>query len=128
MHEYMDDFEPCDWLTSEIESHQTHQYMVKVDQQPSIIKTVLTIRSDEPDPIITKIFKKGTELPVKDLRGKIEVMDTLEIIEDEDLGTYIVEFTNTSTYLQDYSFIIKQIALDKGALADQEAIGKVSHE
>ena len=68
---------------------------------------MLTIRSDEPDPIITKIFKKGTELPVKDLRGKIEVMDTLEIIEDEDLGTYIVEFTNTSTYLQDYSFIIK---------------------
>jgi len=81
--------------------------MIRVDTQPSIIKTVLAVISEEPDPIITKIFKKGSELPVKDLRGKTEVMDTIEIIEDDDLGTYIVEFTNTSQYLQDYSFIIK---------------------
>jgi|EP00353_Schmidingerella_taraikaensis_P009291 hypothetical protein len=71
------------------------------------MKTVLAVLSSEPDPIIVKIFKKGAELPVKDMRGQTEVLDVMEIIEDDDLGTYIVEFTNTGRYLQDFSFIIK---------------------
>ena len=75
-----------------------------------------------------KIFKKGQELPVKDFRGKIEVTDLIKIIEDDDLGTYIVEFTNTSKYLQDFSFMIKQIPMDHGVLAEQASLGKVSHE
>ena len=58
-------------------------------------------------PVIVKIFRKGSDLPVKDLRGKTEVLDIVEIIEDHDIGTYIVEFTNTSRYLQDLTFIIK---------------------
>ena len=107
LHDFMDDFEPSDQLTTEIESHQTHQYLIRVDKQPAMIKTVLAIISEDPDPIIFKIFKKGSELPIKDLRGKTEVMDVLEIIEDDDLGTYIIEFTNMSPYLQDFSFIIK---------------------
>jgi len=82
--------------------------------QPSIIKTVMALTNNEdPDPVIVKIFKKGTDMPIKDLRGKTEVLDVIEIIEDEDIGTYIVEFTNTSPYAQDLTFIIKQIALDK---------------
>jgi len=70
---------------------------------------VLAVLSEDPDPIILKIFKKGSELPIKDLRGKIEVMDVVEIVEEDDIGTYVIEFTNTSRYLQDFSFIIKQL-------------------
>ena len=46
-------------------------------------------------------------MPIKDLRGKTEVLDLIEIIEDDDIGTYILEFTNTSSSKQDMTFIIK---------------------
>ena len=36
-------------------------------------------------------------MPIKDLRGKTEVLDVVEVIEDDDIGTYILEFTNTSS-------------------------------
>ena len=68
-----------------------------------------------------KVFKKGNALPVKDLRGKIEVLDIVEIIEDQDIGTYIIEFTNTSRYIQDMSFIIKQIPLEGNKVAIKSA-------
>lgn len=86
---------------------------------------MLAVISEDPDPIIFKIFKKGSELPIKDLRGRTEVMDLLEIIEDNDLGTYIIEFINTSAYLQDFSFIIKQIELN---MAEPSGVKKVSVE
>lgn len=46
-------------------------------------------------------------MPLKDLRGKIEVLDVIEVIEEDDIGTYLFEFTNTSRYAQDMTFIIK---------------------
>ena len=55
-------------------------------------------------------------MPIKDLRGKTEVLDVVEVIEDDDIGTYILEFTNTSSSSQDLTFIIKQIEI----LTEQE--------
>ena len=69
--------------------------------------------NEDPDPVLVKIYKKGADTPIKDIRGKTEVLDVIEIIEDEDIGTYIVEFTNTSEYAKDLNFIIKQISLKK---------------
>ena len=71
----------------------------------------MALTNDYPQPVIVKIFKKGIELPFKDLRGKTEVLDVIEIIEDDDIGTYILEFTNTSSQKQDLTFIIKQIEI-----------------
>ena len=107
----MDDFEPSDQLTTEIEGHATQAYQITIKTQPMIIKTVMALTNEEPNPIIVKIFKKGEDKPVKDLRGKTEVLDIVEIIEDDDIGTYIVEFTNTGSYMQDLTFIIKQIPI-----------------
>ena len=109
----MDDFEPSDQLTTEIEGHETQAYLIHIEKQPTIIKTVMALTNEEPNPIIVKIFKKGEDKPVKDLRGKTEVLDIVEIIEDDDIGTYIVEFTNTGSYIQDLTFIIKQIPIKK---------------
>ena len=99
LRKFMDDFEPSDQLTTEIEAHGTQSYHVRVQTQPSIIKTVMALTNNEdPDPVLVKIFKKGADMPIKDIRSKTEVLDIIEIIEDEDIGTYIVEFTNTSSY------------------------------
>jgi len=124
----MDDFEPSDQLTTEIEAHQTQQYMIKIDSYPTILKTVLAVLSEDPDPIILKIFKKGSELPIKDLRGKIEVMDVIDIIEEDDIGTYVIEFTNTSRYLQDFSFIIKQLQPEQQAKDEAAMMKNISKE
>ena len=78
-------------------------------EQPTLIKTAMALTNDTPQPVIVKIFKKGMEMPIKDLRGKTEVLDVVEVIEDDDIGTYILEFTNTSSSAQDLTFIIKQI-------------------
>lgn len=75
----------------------------------------MALTNDYPQPIIVKIFKKGIEMPIKDLRGKTEVLDVIEIIEDDDIGTYTLEFTNTSSYKQDLTFIIKQIEVKSEA-------------
>ena len=69
----------------------------------------MALTNPSPEPIIVKIFKKGSDMPLKDLRGKTEVLDIVEIIEEDDVGTYIIEFTNTSRYMQDLTMIIKQI-------------------
>ena len=79
----------------------------------------MALTNPEPEPVIVKIFKKGSDMPLKDLRGKSEVLDIVEIIEEDDIGTYIIEFTNTSRYTQDMTFIIKQIS--KGAEAEVDA-------
>ena len=96
---FMDDFEPSDQLTTEIEPHATQSYQIRIESQPTIIKTAMAMTNGDPEPIIVKVFKKGSDMPVKDLRGKTEVLDVVEIIEDHDIGTYIVEFTNTSRYV-----------------------------
>ena len=112
----MDDFEPSDQLTTVLDSHETQAYQITVQQFPAIIKTVMALSNNEdPAPVIVKIQKKGSNLPIKDLRGKLEVLDVIEIIEEDDIGTYIVEFTNTSRYPQDMTFIIKQIGLERAA-------------
>lgn len=59
----------------------------------------MAVTNEDPDPIIVKIFKSNAPLPLKTIKGNTEVLDVFEIIEDEDLGTYIVEFMNTSPYL-----------------------------
>ena len=90
----------------------------------------MALTNPEPEPVIVKIFKKGSDMPLKDLRGKSEVLDIVEIIEEDDIGTYIIEFTNTSRYTQDMTFIIKQIS--KGAEAEVDAsklqVNNVSNE
>ena len=106
---FMDDFEPSDQLTTEIEPHATQAYQIRVTCQPTLLKTAMALTNESPAPVIVKIFKKGIEMPIKDLRGKTEVLDLIEIIEDDDIGTYILEFTNTSQWKQDLTFIIKQI-------------------
>ena len=84
----------------------------------------MALTNDYPAPVIVKIFKKGIEMPIKDLRGNTEVLDLIEIIEDDDIGTYILEFTNTSSSRQDLTFIIKQIEIqseaEKKAEIDEE--------
>ena len=62
-----------------------------------MIKTAMALTNTNNEPVIVKIFKKGQEMPIKDLRGKTEVLDVVEIIEDDDIGTYILEFTNTAS-------------------------------
>ena len=120
----MDDFEPSDQLTTEIEGHETQAYQITIEKQPMIIKTVMALTNEEPNPIIVKIFKKGEDKPVKDLRGKTEVLDIVEIIEDDDIGTYIVEFTNTGSYIQDLTFIIKQIPIKLPEKASKDSKDK----
>lgn len=90
----------------------------------------MAVTGDDPDPIIVKIFKKGSELPIKDMRGKTEVLDVLEIIEDDDTGVYVIEMTNTSRYHQDVTFIIKQISQvrKEGGEIEASKLSKVSLE
>ena len=117
---FMDDFEPSDQLTTEIEPHATQAYQIRVSCQPTLLKTAMALTNDYPEPVIVKMFKKGIELPIKDLRGKTEVLDVIEIIEDDDIGTYILEFTNTSSQKQDLTFILKQIEIQTEAEKNAE--------
>ena len=117
---FMDDFEPSDQLTTEIEPHATQAYQIRVSCQPTLLKTAMALTNDYPEPVIVKMFKKGIELPIKDLRGKTEVLDVIEIIEDDDIGTYILEFTNTSSQKQDLTFILKQIEVQTEAEKNAE--------
>ena len=102
-------------------------------EQPTLIKTAMALTNDTPQPVIVKIFKKGMEMPIKDLRGKTEVLDVVEVIEDDDIGTYILEFTNTSSSAQDLTFIIKQIPVlseeaEKAKTDEEIARSKLSPE
>ena len=117
---FMDDFEPSDQLTTEIEPHATQAYQIRINCQPTLLKTAMALTNDYPEPVIVKMFKKGIELPIKDLRGKTEVLDVIEIIEDDDIGTYILEFTNTSSQRQDLTFILKQIEVQTEAEKNAE--------
>ena len=62
-----------------------------------MIKTAMALTNDYQEPVIVKIFKKGLDMPIKNLKGKTEVLDVIEVLEDDDIGTYILEFTNTSS-------------------------------
>ena len=86
----------------------------------------MALTNDNPSPVIVKVFKKGQDKPVKDLKGKTEVLDVTDVIEDDDVGTYIYEFTNTSSYTQDMSFIIKQIDVvtDEDKKKEKDAFAK----
>ena len=37
------------------------------------------------------------------------MLDIVEVMEEDDMGVYVFEFTNTGRYVQDMTFIIKQI-------------------
>ena len=117
LRDFMDDFEPSDQLTTEITAHSSQMYQIRIDTFPSQINTVMAVTNEEPDPIIVKIFKKGQDAPIKALKGKTEVLDVLEIMEEDDLGIYIVEYTNTSPYIQYFAFIIKQVVNAKDGTA-----------
>ena len=69
----------------------------------------MALTNEDPDPVIVKIFKKGTDMPIREQRGETEVLDLVEILEEDDEGIYVFEFTNTGRYAQDMTFIIKQI-------------------
>ena len=42
----------------------------------------MAVTSENPAPVNVKVFKKGVDLPIKDYKGRVEVLDIVEIIED----------------------------------------------
>lgn len=84
----------------------------------------MALTTEDPDPVIVKIFKKGTDVPIKEIRGQTEVLDIVEVMEEDDLGIYVFEFTNTGRYMQDMTFIIKQIQERKEQDEDQPYVSK----
>ena len=58
-------------------------------------------------PVITKVFKQGNPRPIKEYKGQTEVLGVIEVYEEMDAGTYVVEFTNPVYKLQDLTFIFK---------------------
>ena len=75
----MSDFEPSDSLTTEITSHASQAYSLSVPEYPSLIKLAMWVVSEEPEPIIVKVTKKGVELPIKEYRGLAEIVDMVEV-------------------------------------------------
>ena len=128
MHAFMSDFEPSDQLTTPLEPYSTQAYQIRVDSQPTIIKTVVAVTSENPAPVNVKVFKKGVDLPIKDYKGRVEVLDIVEIIEDQDIGTYIIEFMNTGSRTSLITFIIKQIQLPHDTVTKDGEERHVSNE
>ena len=103
----MQDFEPSDELVVEIEAQATQTYMLRVTQIPTVIKLVVAVVSEDAYPVITKVFKQGNPRPIKEYKGQTEVLGVIEVYEEMDAGTYVVEFTNPVYKLQDLTFIFK---------------------
>ena len=104
---FMQDFEPSDELVVEIEAQATQTYMLRVTQIPTVIKLVVAVVSEDAYPVITKVFKQGNPRPIKEYKGQTEVLGVIEVYEEMDAGTYVVEFTNPVYKLQDLTFIFK---------------------
>ena len=128
MHAFMSDFEPSDQLTTPLEPYSTQAYQIRVESQPTIIKTVVAVTSENPAPVNVKVFKKGVDLPIKDYKGRVEVLDIVEIIEDQDIGTYIIEFMNPGSRTSLITFIIKQIQLPHDTVTKDGEERHVSNE
>ena len=71
-------------------------------------------------PIIAKIYKQGNQLPIKEYKGQVEILDIVEVYEEMDAGTYIVELTNPVGKLQDVTFIFKQILKAESSGEDEK--------
>ena len=106
----MEDFEPSDELIVEIEAQATQSYMLRVTQIPTVIKLVVAVVNEDAYPVITKVFKQGNPRPIKEYKGQTEVLGVIEVYEEMDAGTYVIEFTNPVYKLQDVTFIFKQIS------------------
>ena len=52
-----------------LEPHASQQFLVKVDHVPSKIKVLMSVYDTYPQPVITKIIKKGQPTPIKDFKG-----------------------------------------------------------
>ena len=115
----MQDFEPSDELTVEIEAQSTQNYMLRVTQVPSVIKIVVAVVNEDAYPVITKVYKQGNPRPVKEYKGQTEILGLIEVYEEMDVGTYILEFTNPVYKLQDVTFIFKQISEAKSEEGDK---------
>jgi hypothetical protein len=105
------DFEPSDQLMVVLEAHASQSFIVKVDHAPSKLKILMSVFDENPKPIITRVTKRGISQPIKDYKGKVELLEVVDLDDEMDVGTYMVEFTNTSYNMQDITFIIKDIPL-----------------
>ena len=94
-----------------LEAHASQSFIVKVDHAPSKLKILMSVFDENPKPIITRVTKKGISQPIKDYKGKVELLEVIDLDDEMDIGTYVVEFTNTSYNMQDITFIIKDIPL-----------------
>lgn len=74
--------------------------------------------NEESYPVIAKIYKQGNQGPIKEYKGKTEILDSIEVYEEMDVGTYIIEFTNPVYKMQDVTFIFKQIS--QAAIAESD--------
>ena len=84
--------------------------MLRVTQVPSVIKLVVAVVNEDAYPVITKVYKQGNPRPIKEFKGQTEILGLIEVYEEMDVGTYILEFTNPVYKLQDVTFIFKQIS------------------
>ena len=68
---FFDTFEPKDWLTSDIDAHSSQTYSLKVTQQPSVIKIIMFVKNEDPEPITVKLYKidKSDDEPVGVFEG-----------------------------------------------------------